>query len=633
LRAIIRSSPLAIFTLDLNGTIRSWNHAAERLFGWTEEEVVNQPTPLFPADRAPEFADLMCRLTRGETFVGFESQRRRKDGTFIEASISAAPLYDATGQVNGVMTLMADITDIKKAERALLEERALLRGLIDSIPDHIFYKDREGRYLGCNAAFEKFVGRPEKEIVGLTFSELFPERNPEPHESIDRQIILDGRPHRLEEWITYPDNRRLLHEVIKSPFLGPDGQVRGLIGMSRDITERKQLEEGLRQAQKMEAVGQLAGGVAHDFNNLLTAILGNVSLILSNLSPDHPDRDLLRDTERAATRAAELTGQLLGFSRKALLRLEPTNLNLALDEVVSILRRTIDPRITVEVHRAPDLSPVLADMGRINQVLMNLCLNARDAMPDGGRLTLETANVTVGQAHVRRHMDARIGQFVRLRVRDTGHGIPVDVRPRIFEPFFTTKPPGQGTGLGLAMVFGIVQQHKGWVECISEPGQGTDFEIYLPCSHEAPVPTVPVAPSAPARGTETILLVDDEAVIRNLGRTVLQRHGYRVLLAEDGVEAVAIYRREYRDIDLVILDLTMPRLSGRDTLRQLREFDPGVRVLYSSGYTSEQVPEPAKEGVLGFVNKPYRPQELVQVVRQVLDQVRGGRRPISIGQG
>jgi CheY-like chemotaxis protein len=374
----------------------------------------------------------------------------------------------------------------------------------------------------------------------------------------------------------------------------------------------------------MEAVGQLAGGVAHDFNNLLTAILGNVTLLLGNQTLDDSERELLRDTERAAVRAAELTGQLLGFSRQTLLRLEPTNLNTSIEEIVGILRRTIDPRISVEVQKTPDLAPVHADPGRINQVLMNLCLNSRDAMIDGGRLLLETANVVVDQDHVRRHIDARLGAFVRLRVRDTGHGIPPDVRPRIFDPFFTTKPPGKGTGLGLAMVFGIVQQHQGWVECVSEPGRGTDFDIYLPRTAVTPPVAPAPAEAPPTGGHETILLVDDEPVIRNLGRTVLQRHGYRVVLAEDGREAVEIYQREHPGIDLVILDLTMPRLSGRDTLRHLQEFAPEVRVIFSSGYTAEQIPEPGKDGVLGFVNKPYRPQDLIRVVRQALDQ---GRTP------
>ena len=298
-------------------------------------------------------------------------------------------------------------------------------------------------------------------------------------------MLADGNTRRDEEWLDFPDGRQILVENLQTPFFGPDGQVLGLIGICRDITERKRLEEQLRQAQKMEAVGQLAGGVAHDFNNLLTAILGNVSLLLSSKPATDPDHELLAATEQAAQRATDLTRQLLGFSRQTMLRLEPTDLNAAIQEIVAILRRTIDPRITVDVQTAPELWSVQADPGQINQVLMNLCINARDAMPQGGILRLETANVILDDSSSRLHLEARPGAFVRLRVRDTGQGIPPDVRPRIFEPFFTTKGPGKGTGLGLAMVYGIVKQHRGWIECDSEVGQGTYFDMYLPQFQDA----------------------------------------------------------------------------------------------------------------------------------------------------
>jgi CheY-like chemotaxis protein len=368
-------------------------------------------------------------------------------------------------------------------------------------------------------------------------------------------------------------------------------------------------------------VGQLAGGVAHDFNNLLTAILGNISLLMANVPPSDPNRELLRDTETAANRAADLTKQLLGFSRRTMLRLEPTDLNTAIQEAVRILRRTIDPRITMEAKSARNLWTAWADPGQLNQVLINLCLNARDAMPEGGKLAIETANVVVDGEYVQMHLDARPGEFVLLRVSDTGHGIPAEIRQRIFEPFFTTKRPGQGTGLGLAMVFGIVKQHQGWIDCYSEINRGTRFDIYLPRFQEGAAPvSEPAAPPAQNGGNETILLVDDEAMIRNLGRTILQRHGYEILLAEDGEQALEIYQQERERIDLVILDLTMPKLSGWDTVRRLRELDPDVAVLFASGYSAEHMTESEREGVLGFINKPYRPQELVSTVRAALNK-------------
>jgi hypothetical protein len=531
------------------------------------------------------------------------------------------PLYNPDGSIGGTIGVALDLTERKQAEEEAAKGHALLRGLIDSIPDLIFYKNREGVYLGGNTAFEQYIGRKEKDFVGRTDLELFPRDIGLAYQERDRQILADGQPRRSEEWLAYPDGRKVLVETLKTPFFGPQGEVLGLIGISRDITERRRLEEQLRQTQKMDAVGQLAGGVAHDFNNLLTAIVGNVSLLLSSKHLHEADRELLTATEQAAQRATDLTRQLLGFSRQTMLRLQPTNLCNSIQEVVAILRRTIDPRIHVVQKADPDLWPVQADPGQMNQVLLNLCLNARDAMPQGGTLTIEATNLLITAEQARLQLDARAGEYVRLRVSDTGHGIPPEIRPRIFEPFFTTKGPGRGTGLGLAMVFGIVKQHQGWIECHTEVERGTRFDIYLPRLKGSPTPAI-VTPPAPALngGSETILLVDDEAVIRNLGRAILQRQGYRVLLAEDGKQAVEIYQKEKDQIDLVILDLTMPQLSGRDALRCLLKINPRVRVLFSSGYSAEHVTESEKDGVLGFINKPYRPQELANTVRDALDR-------------
>jgi CheY-like chemotaxis protein len=380
----------------------------------------------------------------------------------------------------------------------------------------------------------------------------------------------------------------------------------------------------------MEAIGKLAGGVAHDFNNLLTVISGNASLLQAALPAEDQGRELVRSIDVAATRAAELVRQLLGFSRRTLLWLKPTDLRTCLAEIHAILCRTIDPRIQIEVKCVGDPWPVQADPGQMNQVLMNLCLNARDAMPEGGRLTLELENVTIEKDDPS-HPEGRSGDFVRLQINDTGQGITPEIQSHIFEPFFTTKGPGKGTGLGLAMVFGIIQQHQGWIECASTLGQGTRFSIYLP-RLRGQVETAPAveAPTPAAGGTETILLVDDEPFVREVARRILVQRGYRVIEAADGLHALEAYRKRTPPFDLVILDLIMPKLSGRDTFRELRKLDPNARVMFASGYSAESVADPSTEGALGFLGKPYREQELVRLIRQVLD--RGQSPPGQRGQ-
>jgi signal transduction histidine kinase/CheY-like chemotaxis protein len=392
-----------------------------------------------------------------------------------------------------------------------------------------------------------------------------------------------------------------------------------LLAQAQLLALARRLEAQMHQSSKMEAIGQLAGGVAHDFNNLLTVILAGVSMLDSGLPGDGPQRDILQGVEAAATRAANLTSQLLGFSRSKAMRLEPTNVCILIQETISLLRRTIDPSIEILYEADPNLWTVEADPNQISQVLMNLCINARDAMPTGGRLWLETANVVLGERFRSEQADARPGEFLRISVVDTGHGIAPEVLPHIFEPFFTTKEPGKGTGLGLAMIYSIIREHRGWVECRSRVGEGSRFDVYLPRCNRSIVTAAKTGdldeshhPSA------TVLLVDDEEMIRNIGRSLLMKVGYKVLLAEDGQEAVEIYTQHAGAIDLVILDLRMPRLSGREALRRLRHFDPEARVLFSSGFSSETITETEADGVLGFVSKPYRAQDLANAVRQAL---------------
>jgi two-component system, cell cycle sensor histidine kinase and response regulator CckA len=426
-----------------------------------------------------------------------------------------------------------------------------------------------------------------------------------------------------------------------------DEKVRSPLVATRPLgtksNDDEQLEQ-LRQAQKMEVVGQLACGVAHDFNNLLTAILGNLTLLQNGLPPGDPLQPLVEASERAAWRAATLSRQLLGYARRSRPSLEPLVANSIINEVVSLLKRTMDPRIVLLTRCATDLWLIQADPNQLSQVLMNLCLNARDAVQprlEGTRTLARKAVEAPGQANAKQRAtiklesanvalttdnpctleQARQGEFIRLRVRDNGIGMTAEAQTRIFEPFFTTKEPGKGTGLGLAMAQGIVQQHHGWIECQSILGEGTCFDIYLPRTHVLAGPRSPRAlPHKSARGHETILLADDESLVRNLGRTILESHGYQVLLAHDGQHALEVYRRERGRIDLVLLDLTMPRLSGRETMRQLRQLDSSVRVLFASGYSAEHLTAEDREVACGFVGKPYRPEDLALAVRAALDR-------------
>ncbi|MBX9627984.1 MAG: response regulator, partial [Gemmataceae bacterium] len=467
--------------------------------------------------------------------------------------------------------------------------------------------------------------------------------------------VRAGRRDRFDAQKRYvrPDGSVAWVELSFAAIRGADGRYESGLGVSVDVTERRKLEEQLRQSQKMEAVGQMAGGVAHDFNNLLTAVLGNLSLV--QFPPGDPNRPLLAAAEGAAARAADLTRKLLGYARRNQLQPGPVDPREAFAEVVDLVRRTLDPRIRIRVEVAAGCGPVLADPGLLNQALMNLCLNARDAMPNGGALTLsaESLRADPPAADGAANPDNPARPVVRLSVSDTGCGMTDAVKARIFDPFFTTKGVGKGTGLGLPMVHGIVKQHRGWVACTSAPGQGTRIDLYLPAAEAVvrdelptPDPTATPPPAAvptaaetprllaasdtPPEGTPTlaalaragrtadptILLVDDEGMIRDLGRAILERAGYRVVTAVDGLDAVEVFARERARVGLVVLDVMMPRMSGRDAFRELVRLDPGVRVLFSSGYSGDELPE--LEGAVGMLGKPYRPADLLAAVRDAL---------------
>jgi PAS domain S-box-containing protein len=509
-----------------------------------------------------------------------------------------------------VLATIRALLRVHAAEEAARRAAEEWRTTFDALTDPVCLLDSAGAAIRCNRAATELLGFPPGEPPSLPFAQTLRERLHLPETPDLEGACRSGREIQLgRRWF-----RPALH-----PVRGPAGRHPGTVVVLADVTRARELEEQLRQSQKMEAIGRLAGGIAHDFNNLLTAILGNVELLQRRLR-DETDQGLARNVERAGLHAADLTRQLLGFARRSMLWLRPTDLNEVVREVITLVGRTIDPRISLETSLAPALWPVQADHGQLGQVLLNLCLNARDAMPQGGRLAVTTANRALTPEYARTRLDARPGDFALLRVEDTGHGIAPEVLPRVFEPFFTTKGPGHGTGLGLAVVHGIVQQHHGWVECYSEPDRGTRFDVYLP-RHEVPPPEArpetpgPVGPA----GRATILVAEDEDMLRTLVVTVLGRHGFEVIQARDGQEAVDVFLRERARIDAVLLDLVMPRVGGRDVLAQIRQAAPEVPVVLTSGFAETPGEELERLGIQGFVSKPYRDRDLLGALRAALE--------------
>jgi nitrogen-specific signal transduction histidine kinase/ActR/RegA family two-component response regulator len=398
------------------------------------------------------------------------------------------------------------------------------------------------------------------------------------------------------------------------------GAIRDVTQSKRMAKEKEQLQEQLLQSQKMEAVGTLAGGVAHDFNNILQVTLGYSELILADDDLPERYRADLRKVHESAKRGADLVQRLLTFSRKTEIKPQPLNLNRRINEMRKMLDRTI-PKM-IEIQLVPDADPAVinADPTQVDQVLMNLAVNARDAMPEGGKLVIETADTVIDEEYARTHLDAKPGPYVLLTVTDTGAGMDKETLEHIFEPFYTTKESGQGTGLGLAVVLGIVQQHGGLIKCYSEPGHGTTFKIYFPALVSEPEPTAPAERVIPRGGSETILLVDDEEFIRELGSRILTRAGYKVITASQGKEALEMYKKGNNEISLVILDLIMPEMGGKQCMEGLLRINPAVKVIIASGYSAEsRTKETLASGAKGIVNKPYNIREVLEAVRSALD--------------
>ncbi len=504
------------------------------------------------------------------------------------------------------------------------EAEARYRDLYDRAPDGYFTVNAEGVVTEMNATLLEWLGCRREGILGeMRFAELVAPEHRRRLSAREEQCRERGEAGSVELELVCSDGHRIPVRLNMVGVRDRQGAYQGYWATARDISAEKKLEAQLLQAQKLESLGTLVGGIAHDFNNMLTAILGYTQLLLREASQGDRFYEHLQQIEVLSQRAADVVQQLLTFSREGTSRQRRLLLHPLLKEIGKLLQRMIPENIEVEMHLAAEDLAVEADPTQLQQVVMNLVVNARDAMPEGGRLRIETARVNLDESFCRAHPDLRPGDYVRLRVSDTGVGIPPDIQRRIFDPFFTTKEAGKGTGLGLPVVYGIVKNHGGAVEVDSEVGRGTTIALYFPLV-EKPA-QVERAPSVDVKGgSETILLVEDEPTVLELARAALEHYGYQVLTAQNGLEAIATYRDHQSEIALVILDVVMPKLGGRETFRELRRIDPGVKAILASGYDTSQslVRELLQSGVCGLVRKPYQIRELAQAVRRALDQSR-----------
>jgi PAS domain S-box-containing protein len=615
LAAIVEFSEDAIIGKDLNGVVTSWNKGAEKIFGYSAAEMVgNSIMRLIPSERQSEETRFLRRVKDGQSVQQFETVRQTKDGRLLDVSVTISPIKDAGGKIIGIFKVARNISAMKKNE-------ARFRRLVDSNAQGVFFWNMKGEITDGNDAFLKLTGytREDLQCGRINWTTMTPPEFAHLDEAAIDEIAAKGVCAMYEkEWIR-KDGIRVPIYIGAAIFAdNPDEGVCFVL----DISARKKLEGEFRQSQKMEAIGQLAGGVAHDFNNILAVIQLQVGLMQGQGDLSTTQTEFVEEIGVAAQRAAALSHQLLLFSRKEMMHTHDLDLNQSISNMTKMLRRILGEDVQMQFKFSLQSTFIHADAGMIDQVLMNLAVNSRDAMPNGGHLVIETSVVQFDASDSAQSPQARPGSFVCLSVSDTGTGIAPEVLPKIFEPFFTTKDVGKGTGLGLATVFGIVRQHQGWICLDSEVGLGTSFHIYLPrlarMSDAKPEQT---ALTSPRGGNETILLVEDDAFLHASMRTTLLQLGYRVLEANNGVEAQEVWKQHRDEINLLLTDLIMPGgITGVYLSQILLKENPRLKVIFMSGYSAQMVSRdfPLKIAA-NFLAKPFRTHKLAQTIRNRLD--------------
>jgi two-component system cell cycle sensor histidine kinase/response regulator CckA len=625
LAAIVTSSTDAIVGKTLEGEVTNWNAAAERIFGYSQDDMVGTSIfRLIPEELHESERVLLERIRKGEPVELSETERIRKDGQHIYISLSVSPIYDAQGRVVAASSIKRDVTERRQAQHALAQSQERLQLALRAARMGTWHWDLTTGAVSWDEALRQLHGLAPTD--SLTRHDEFIDRvSPDDREMVQaevRRALESSGELDCEYRVVLPDGKVRWHANQGRVARDHAGTPLYMTGVCLDVTDRRLMEERLRQAQRMDSVGQLAGGIAHETNNMMSVVLGCADYVLQRSDLPEPVRQDVEQIWRAAKRTAGITQQLLAFSRRQLLQPQILDLNTTVRGLETILARALGESRSVRMHLSPTLGQVRADPGQLEQVLINLTLNARDAMGEAGRLTIETMNVVLDEAYIAaKPVDTlEPGEYAALIVTDTGHGMDRATLARIFEPFFTTKGVGQGTGLGLSTVYGIVKQSGGFIWAYSEPGLGTTFKLYFPVVATEPEATATQTSTPPGRAHEIVLIAEDEPMVRGIMARTLKDCGYTVLEAGSGREALELLEAENRQMSLIVADVVMPDMGGRDMALRLAQRWPEVPVLFTSGYTGLEV---VSRGLLDegreFLQKPLDPETLARKVRDMMD--------------
>ncbi len=615
-----QSAPLCDFLHDaiiaktVDGTITLWNPAAERMFGYSAAEIVGRSTKvLLPSDRIEEAENILARTNRGESVHSFETVRVHKDGRPLDVLVTVFPLKDETGKIIGCSKILRDLTEFNRVKRQIEEQSALL----DKTQDAILVFDPEGRILFWNKGAERLYGWARQEAAGRFIGE-FLHADTRKFKEVNTLTLENG------EWSgelnhLSKDRQELIIESRWSLLRDGAGRPKSVLAINTDVTEKRKIEIQYMRAQRMESLGILSGGIAHDLNNILTPIMLSIDILKSTAVDPHT-KSIIETIEMSARRGSDIVQQVLSFARGMegqRIVIQPKYL---LKDIEHIITDTFPKDIRLQLAIPHDTWTILGDPTQIQQILLNLCVNARDAMPNGGTLSISAENCLADEQYVAMNTQAKPGLYVAISVTDVGVGIPQDIIGKIFEPFFTTKEVGKGTGLGLSSVKAIVKNHDGFINVYSEPGRGTTFKVYLPAQGAAcEVPQQGTQEVSLPRGAgETVLVVDDEISILSITSETLQTFGYQVMTACNGAEAVAIYAQQKKKIAIILTDLSMPVMDGRATIYALLKINPKAKIIAMSGMDeAESVAKASTAGIKHFISKPYTAGTLLKTLRAI----------------